>query len=271
MIAADLDELYFEHLKIMMQRTDRALADCKFDALVVHSGSPPMQFLDDQTYPYKVNPHFKAWVPITDNPECLLIYAPGQRPKVLFHQPNDYWHKPAALPQERWTAAVELIPLAEPSQGRGPLGGSRAHRLHRPHGCICRHRPRALSTTPSSWFGCITTARSRPPMRSNVCAVQAFGRPRASGSPRRPFAAERRNTRPTCTICRPAPNAKRRCRTTTSSPTTSTLRCCITSTWSVVAPGPAALLSIGCRCPVSRLCRGYHPHLYVGAGALCRC
>jgi Xaa-Pro dipeptidase len=121
--AADLDELYLEHLKIMMQRTARALADCKFDALVVHSGSPPMQFLDDQTYPYKVNPHFKAWVPITDNPECLVIYAPGQRPKVLFHQPNDYWHKPAALPQERWAAAVELIPLAEPSKAAAHWAG----------------------------------------------------------------------------------------------------------------------------------------------------
>jgi Xaa-Pro dipeptidase len=99
-----------------MRRTEQSLAASGFDALVIHSGRPPTQFLDDQDYPYKVNPHFKAWVPIVDNPGCVLIIAPGARPKVLFHQPSDYWHKPASLPQEPWTAAVELIASEDPSK-----------------------------------------------------------------------------------------------------------------------------------------------------------
>jgi Xaa-Pro dipeptidase len=61
-----------------------------------------------------VNPHFKAWVPIVDNPDCLLVYAPGKRPRVLFHQSNDYWHQPAGLPQEPWAAAVDITPLPDP-------------------------------------------------------------------------------------------------------------------------------------------------------------
>ncbi len=60
MSAAGLDQLYVEHLHTLMQRTDRSLAATGFDALVVHAGNPPTQFLDDQDYPYKVNPHFKA-------------------------------------------------------------------------------------------------------------------------------------------------------------------------------------------------------------------
>jgi Xaa-Pro dipeptidase len=99
-----------------MRRTERSLAACGFDALVIHAGSPPTQFLDDQDYPFKVNPHFKAWVPIVDNPRCMLVIAPGMRPKVLFHQPHDYWHKPAALPKAAWAAEVDLIPMAEPSK-----------------------------------------------------------------------------------------------------------------------------------------------------------
>jgi Xaa-Pro dipeptidase len=99
-----------------MRRTEQSLAASGFDALVIHSGRPPTQFLDDQDYPFKVNPHFKAWVPIVDNPGCVLIIAPGARPKVLFHQPNDYWHKPASLPRAPWTAAVELIASEEPSK-----------------------------------------------------------------------------------------------------------------------------------------------------------
>jgi Xaa-Pro dipeptidase len=111
-----LDQLYVRHLQTLMQRADRSLAATGFDALVIHAGCPPTQFLDDQDYPYKVNPHFKAWVPIVDNPHCLLLYAPGMRPRILFHQPNDYWHQPADVPQEPWTAAVDLTPLPDPAK-----------------------------------------------------------------------------------------------------------------------------------------------------------
>jgi len=111
-----LDELYKPHLQTLMRRTETSLAASGFDALVIHAGAPPTLFLDDQDYPYKVNPQFKVWVPITDNPRCVLVFVPGTRLKVLFHQPNDYWHKPAALPTEPWTAEVDLIPMADPSK-----------------------------------------------------------------------------------------------------------------------------------------------------------
>jgi Xaa-Pro dipeptidase len=113
---SSLDQLFGPHLQTLMRRTERSLAASGFDALVIHAGCPPTQFLDDQDYPFKVNPHFKAWVPIVDNPRCILVVAPGARLKVLFYQPNDYWHKPARLPQAPWTAAVDLIPMDEPSK-----------------------------------------------------------------------------------------------------------------------------------------------------------
>jgi hypothetical protein len=81
--AADLDRLYLYHLQTVMQRTDRTLAATGFDALVIAAGVPPVQFLDDQGYPYKVNPQFKAWVPVVDNPGCFLVYRPGTRPRLL--------------------------------------------------------------------------------------------------------------------------------------------------------------------------------------------
>jgi Xaa-Pro dipeptidase len=112
-----LDELYAEHLRTLARRTDTALAATGFDALVIHAGAPPMLFLDDQAYPYKVNPHFKAWVPIIDNPGCILIYVPGRAPLVLFHRPDDYWHKPASVPHEPWTRRLEIIPMADPAKG----------------------------------------------------------------------------------------------------------------------------------------------------------
>ncbi|MEP6883954.1 MAG: Xaa-Pro dipeptidase [Gammaproteobacteria bacterium] len=112
-----LDQLYEPHLQRLMQHTAKSLELSGFDALVIQAGAPPIQFLDDQDYPFKVNPHFKAWVPIVDNPRCILVFAPGSRPKVLFPQPSDYWHKPAGLPQAPWTASVDLIAMDDPSKG----------------------------------------------------------------------------------------------------------------------------------------------------------
>ena len=111
-----IDKLYAAHLATLMQRTDRSLSATGYDALVIHAGRPPVQFLDDQDYPFKVNPQFKAWVPILDNPRCVLVYTPGKRPTVLFYQPNDFWHKPAKLPTGSWTEAVNLIAMQDDSR-----------------------------------------------------------------------------------------------------------------------------------------------------------
>jgi Xaa-Pro dipeptidase len=113
---SSIDQLYLPHLKTLTARTDMALAAAGFDALVIRAGAPPVQFLDDQDYPFKVNPHFKAWVPIVDNPRCILIYKPGAKPTVLFYQPKDFWHKPAKLPQGAWTSALEWQVMADDSK-----------------------------------------------------------------------------------------------------------------------------------------------------------
>lgn len=120
---SSLDQLYAAHLATLMRRTDRALAASGFEALVVLAGRPPMLFLDDQDYPYKVNPQFKVWVPVIDNPRCILVYSPGVRPTVLFYQPNDYWHKPAALPTAAWTGAVNLIAMADEAKAGSHWAG----------------------------------------------------------------------------------------------------------------------------------------------------
>jgi Xaa-Pro dipeptidase len=109
-----LDLLYGEHLATLVRRATTALGVAGFDALVIHSGLPPVQFLDDQDYPFKVNPHFKAWVPILDNPGCFLVFKPGSPVKLLFYQANDYWHLPAAWPTAAWTKAIDLQPLSSP-------------------------------------------------------------------------------------------------------------------------------------------------------------
>ncbi len=105
---ADLDELYPAHLLTLTTRLASALSACDFDSLVIHSGQARIAFLDDQRYPFRINPHFKWWLPLQDAPGCLLHLTPGNRPLLLFHSAADYWHKPAALPRGSWSRHFDI-------------------------------------------------------------------------------------------------------------------------------------------------------------------
>src|SRR5690606_39547411 len=70
-MSPDFASLYTDHIAAMRRLADQALAANGFDHLLIHSGALNYAFLDDNAYPFKVNPHFKRWVPVTDNPECL--------------------------------------------------------------------------------------------------------------------------------------------------------------------------------------------------------
>ena len=104
----DVASLYADHLATLQRRADEALSRGGFDALVVPSGRLHYQAFDDRDYPYAVNPQFKAWVPLTRVPDSWLVYVPGERPKVLYHQPFDYWHAVPQSPSGPWTDHMPL-------------------------------------------------------------------------------------------------------------------------------------------------------------------
>jgi Xaa-Pro dipeptidase len=118
---AALEALFSDHLREMSRRSDHALEAVGADRLVIYSGALSMLFLDDQSYPFKTNPHFKAWAPVLDNPDCFIVYAAGTRPVLLFHQPADYWYKPPILPTEFWVAHFDLRPIATLTDARSHL------------------------------------------------------------------------------------------------------------------------------------------------------
>src|SRR5438874_4101361 len=103
-----LAALYHDHITDISARTDRAMSETGFDHLVIAAGALHVAFLDDHTYPFKANPHFKWWVPIVDNPNCYIIYTPGSKPKLLYYQPVDYWYKPAETPSGFWIDEFEI-------------------------------------------------------------------------------------------------------------------------------------------------------------------
>src|SRR5688572_3285356 len=111
-----LAALYADHLATLERRADEALARGGFDALVVPSGRLHYQVFDDRDYPYAVNPQFKAWVPLTRVPDSWLVHVPGERPKVVYHQPFDYWHVVPSTPSGDWTHHMDVSIIRTPEE-----------------------------------------------------------------------------------------------------------------------------------------------------------
>ncbi|HNS27550.1 MAG TPA: Xaa-Pro dipeptidase [Steroidobacteraceae bacterium] len=114
-------ELYADHLAEIADRTAQALAATGYDALVLHSGGLRMVEFDDYPYPYKAHAAFKLWAPLTDTPDCFVVYRPGERPQLLFNRPDDYWHKATALPDAYWAREFELEPVSTLEAARQAL------------------------------------------------------------------------------------------------------------------------------------------------------
>jgi Xaa-Pro dipeptidase len=109
-----LADLYAAHFATVRERFDAALAATDYDYAVISGGALHYKFLDDNPYPFQVNPQFAWWVPVLDNPNCHLIIERGERPTLVYHIPADYWHLPAALPTAAWVQHFDLKVIAEP-------------------------------------------------------------------------------------------------------------------------------------------------------------
>jgi Xaa-Pro dipeptidase len=133
---------YGAHLAILDQRLDEALRATGFDGAVIFAGDERVVFRDDQTYPFRVEPYFKAWVPLTQAPGSFLRLVPGQRPMLVYKQVEDYWHEPPSDPEGYWTQHFDIRIARTDAEARKLSGsgarwvaiGSAAERLARSGG-----------------------------------------------------------------------------------------------------------------------------------------
>jgi Xaa-Pro dipeptidase len=114
---------YAAHLAHHRRHTDAALAATGFESLAIYAGGLHMQFLDDQPYPFKPNPHFKLWTPLQEAADCWIVYRPSQPLKLVFLQPLDYWYKPPETPRDFWTSHFEIEIIREAEDAKAHLTG----------------------------------------------------------------------------------------------------------------------------------------------------
>lgn len=109
-----LAAVYPAHVNALKSRHDRALDRAGAGHAVIFSGAPRGVFLDDYNYPFKANPHFVSWLPLTNTPFCYLIYTPGETPVLVYYQEKDYWHVPPASPTGFWPQQFDIRVIHSP-------------------------------------------------------------------------------------------------------------------------------------------------------------
>ena len=105
---------YAAHLAALQAQAESALARCGYDALLIASGIEKYAFLDDRPYLFQPNPHFKHWLPLVAHPYSWLLVRPGHKPRLVYYQPDDYWHVPPSDPSGYWVAHFELQVISQP-------------------------------------------------------------------------------------------------------------------------------------------------------------
>ena len=103
-----LGALYGGHLEAVMARHDHALENAGASHAIIYSGNPKLAFLDDYHLPYKANPHFVSWAPLTALPFSYIVYTPGETPVLIYYQPRDYWHVVPGAPDGYWSSHFDI-------------------------------------------------------------------------------------------------------------------------------------------------------------------
>ncbi|MBT8081824.1 MAG: Xaa-Pro dipeptidase [Gammaproteobacteria bacterium] len=123
---AALGALYGEHIDVVRSRHDHALERAGAAHAVIYSGNPKRAFLDDYYLPFKANPHFLGWAPLTDLPYSCIVYTPGNTPVLVYYQPHDYWHVAPGTPDGYWTRHFDVRIARTPDDVIAHLPADRA-------------------------------------------------------------------------------------------------------------------------------------------------
>lgn len=93
---------------MLEQRFTAALEAAAFDRAVIFAGELRTEPRDDNTYPFRVEPYFAAWLPFVEAPGSAICFEPERKLKLIYRQDEDFWHLPPADPEGFWTEHFEI-------------------------------------------------------------------------------------------------------------------------------------------------------------------
>lgn len=133
---AALSSLYSQHLTDLLARHRQLMGQFGLDYLVIPSGQPLRVYLDDMDYPFKSSFLFRTYLPLLDTPHCYLVIGLSGKPRLVYFQPEDYWHTPPSDPEGVWPAHfdIRVITRIEDAAAHLPANHERLALLGEPKG-----------------------------------------------------------------------------------------------------------------------------------------
>ncbi|MFW7379572.1 MAG: Xaa-Pro dipeptidase [Oligoflexus sp.] len=107
--------LFTNHISTMNQRLEKVCNDLGVDSVVIGSGSSQYFFEDDQDLPFRSNHHFAHWCPHPGQGHLLQL-KPGEKPKLLVYQPDDFWSEHQSIQASDWTESFEIQEFTDPDK-----------------------------------------------------------------------------------------------------------------------------------------------------------
>ena len=114
-LTMNLKKLFKLHLDEKTESLFQIMEKEKVDGLFIESGFPEYYFLDDQTSPFRPNPHFLFFCPDQGQGHLLKI-KPGKKPKLFYFSPNEFWEEPSKLKNEFWEEFFDIEVVYESSK-----------------------------------------------------------------------------------------------------------------------------------------------------------
>ena len=99
---------YYSHLNRLKDESNQLLENTKAKYIIIFSGIHHYPYMDDNSYPFKANPYFIRWLPLLRHPNCYIIHELDKKPKLIYFQEKNFWHKTVEDPNSYWVKFFEI-------------------------------------------------------------------------------------------------------------------------------------------------------------------
>jgi Xaa-Pro dipeptidase len=117
------ESTYPEHVQHIQRATEAALAQHKYEALVLCSGAAQSKNrFDDQSWPLSPTPAYSHWCPLAE-PDAFVIVRPGRKPTLVRTIVDDFWETAAQPESEHFWSAFDVVQIDPGHAGDVVPGG----------------------------------------------------------------------------------------------------------------------------------------------------
>jgi Xaa-Pro dipeptidase len=108
---------YPKHIATLQAAAEAALAEQKFDALVLCSGAAQSKNrFDDQSWPLSPTPAYLHWCPLAE-PDAFVVVRPGKKPTLVRTVVDDFWETPAPPESDHFWSQFDVVEVGEGKAG----------------------------------------------------------------------------------------------------------------------------------------------------------